>query len=429
MDSYIEKMQARENLCLAYMKKADDTLAANGNLPSKDECIYLQKAASLRYEMAQMSVGEERLYQQRKVQELNQRIKNIVRVINPERFKEIQENEARARSEKGGKDSSLGKNAASGNKGVGNSAAKQQNSFEPPVENWFKEAPKHSFADVSGMNELKEQLKECIADSQLNRLKDFLKMKKLHSYFFIGPPGCGKTYIIEAFAHELMDQNYKYLSLTGSDILSRFVGEAEKIITRLFEEAEKNAPCIVFIDEVDGVCKNRSQPLLPEYAASLTTAFLTGYNRINSSDQPIIFIGATNYPNQVDNAMLDRVELVRVPFPDAEARTFSFENHFSSIIHLEEGYGFADMASCTDTYNYRDIQRLVSRIKTMVLKDVMQIYRNEDLALEALKDGRYRLTREMFEQAKENCLPTPKEDIIRELDEWEEKFKRNMDEV
>ena len=60
-------------------------------------------------------------------------------------------------------------------------------------------------------------------------------MKQLHSYFFIGPPGCGKTYIIEAFAHELMDQNYKYLSLVGSDILSRFVGEAEKIITRLFE--------------------------------------------------------------------------------------------------------------------------------------------------------------------------------------------------
>ena len=85
MDSYIEKMQARENLCLAYMKKADDILLANGNLPSKEECIYLQKAASLRYEMAQMSVGEERLYQQRKVQELNQRIKNIVRVLRKSR--------------------------------------------------------------------------------------------------------------------------------------------------------------------------------------------------------------------------------------------------------------------------------------------------------------------------------------------------------
>lgn len=426
MESYIEKMQARENLCLAYMKKADDILLANGGLPSKDECIYLQKAANLRYEMAQMSVGEERLYQQRKVQELNQRIKNIVCVINPEHFKEIQENVARARAEKSRKGSALG--AARGNSAEV-AASRQQGGFELSVDNWFKEAPKHSFADVSGMGVLKEQLRECIADSQLNRLKEFLKMKKLHSYFFIGPPGCGKTYIIEAFAHELMDKNYKYLSLTGSDILSRFVGEAEKIITRLFEEAEKNAPCIVFIDEVDGVCKNRSQPMLPEYAASLTTAFLTGYNRINNSDLPIIFIGATNYPNQVDNAMLDRVELVRVPFPDTEARKFSFEKHFSSMVPLEEGFGFRDMADCTDSYNYRDIQRLVSKIKAMVLKELMQAYKNEEQALEALKDGSYRLTRALFDRAQESCLPTPKEDIIRELDEWEEKFKRHIDEA
>ena len=144
----------------------------------------------------------------------------------------------------------------------------------------------------------------------------------------------------------------------GSDILSRYVGEAEKIITRLFEEAEKNAPCIVFIDEVDGVCKNRSQPNLPEYAASLTTAFLTGYNRINSSDKPIIFIGATNYPNQVDNAMLDRVELVRVPFPDTDARESAFRRQFSKLITLEDGFTFEDIADATATYNFRDIDRL-----------------------------------------------------------------------
>ena len=423
MDSYINRMQEKENLCLAYMQKADDVSAANGYAPSKEECVYLQKAATLRYEMAQMSVGEERLYQQRKVQELNQRIKNIVRIINPEKYREVQEGEAEARKKKAAADTKK-----SGGAGGVASQAKQETVSDAAVESWFKEAPKHSFADVSGMSALKERLRECIADSQLNQLKEYLKMKKLHSYFFIGPPGCGKTYIIEAFAHELMDKNYKYISLVGSDILSRFVGEAEKIITRLFEEAEKNAPCIVFIDEVDGVCKNRSQPMLPEYAASLTTAFLTGYNRINNSDKPIIFIGATNYPNQVDSAMLDRVELVRVPFPDQEARTFSFEKHFQSIIQLEDGFCFEEMAERTDTYNYRDIQRLASKIKTMVLKDVMSRYKKENDALEALKSGGYRLTREQFVKAQENCLPTPKEDIIRELDEWEEKFKSSIDE-
>ena len=417
MDSYMERMQEKENLCLSYMKKAEDAYLDNGGQHSKEECIYLQKAASLRYEMAQMSVGEERLYQQRKVQELNLKIKSIVKEISPERYKEFMEH-----AEKG-KEGGEKENTEKRSTGM-----KQETIANETVQSWFKEAPRHSFADVSGMQELKEQLRECIADSQLSKLKAYLKMKQLHSYFFIGPPGCGKTYIIEAFAHELMDQNYKYISLVGSDILSRFVGEAEKIITRLFEEAEKNAPCIVFIDEVDGVCKNRSQPMLPEYAASLTTAFLTGYNKINHSDKPIIFIGATNYPNQVDNAMLDRVELVRVPFPDKEARTFSFEKHFRSILSLEEGFTFEDMADKTDMYNYRDIDRLSSRIKTMILKAVMQEYKEESRALESLENGEYRLTRALFEEAQKNCLPTPKEDIIRELDEWEDKFKKNMEE-
>ncbi len=429
MDGYIERMQAKENQCLSLIQQADDVLAANDFQPSKEECIYIQKAANLRYEMAQMSVGEERLYQQRKLQELNQRIKKIVRAINPELYRQMQENLLRQKAEKDAKNrdpKAMEKPAAGGS---GNGKKNSSSGSEIPdetVESGSKEAPKHSFADVSGMAQLKEQLRECIADSQLNRLKSYLKMDQLHSYFFIGPPGCGKTYIIEAFAHELMDKDYKYLSLVGSDILSRFVGEAEKIITRLFEEAEKNAPCIVFIDEVDGVCKNRSQPMLPEYAASLTTAFLTGYNRINSSDKPIIFIGATNYPNQVDNAMLDRVELVRVPFPDLEARTFSFAKHFQDMFTLEDGFTFQDMAAATDTYNYRDIKRLVSRIKNMVLKDVMQTYKDEEKAVHALETGEYRLTREMFQKGQESCLPTPKEDIIKELDEWEEKFKRNI---
>lgn len=425
MDGYIERMQAKENQCLALIQQADQVLEANGFQPSKEECVFLQRAANLRYEMAQMSVGEERLYQQRKVQELNQRIKKIVRAVNPEVYKRMQENAARQKEEKAEKE---GKPASRPEPPKKTGAAPGGGVPEATVESWFKEAPGHSFADVSGMAKLKEQLRECIADSQLKQLKSYLKMKQLHSYFFIGPPGCGKTYIIEAFAHELMDQNYKYLSLVGSDILSRFVGEAEKIITRLFEEAEKNAPCIVFIDEVDGVCKNRSLPMLPEYAASLTTAFLTGYNRINNSDKPIIFIGATNYPDQVDNAMLDRVELVRVPFPDLEARTFSFEKHFKDLVTLEEGFTFRQMGEATDTYNYRDIQRLTSRIKNKILKEVMKTYGDEETALNALKTGEFRLTRELFRQSQESCLPTPKEDIIKALDEWEEKFKRNLDE-
>lgn len=409
-NDYIRKMQTKENLCLAYMRQADDEFDRNGGKPSKEQCKLLQQAAYLRFEMARMSVGEERLYQQRKLQELNRQIRDIARQIDPELAKRMEA----ANSQDKGKPQDK---PVPGNKSV-----------DPAeVTGWFKEAPKQSFADVSGMTELKEQLRGCIQDLRIAELKAYLKMKQIHSFFFYGPPGCGKTYIIKAFAHELMDKDYKFLSLEGSDILSKYVGDAEKIVAQVFEEAQKNAPCIVFFDEVDGVCKSRSLPDLPNYAASLTTAFLTGYNRIDESEKPIIFIGATNYPRQVDNAMLDRVELIRVPLPDADARAAKFARDLEGLVPLEDGLTYARMAQETETYNYRDIDRLIARMKTMMVKQLMKDYGTEAKAMAALKAGEYKISVALFDEARHSCLPTPKDGILREIDQWEEQIKRGQD--
>lgn len=409
-DSYVRTMNLKENLCMELLQKAEEEYIRNNKRHTKQECAYLQQAANLRAEMASMSNDANREYQQRKLRELNRKIADVIREVDPEFMKRYQENKQKEKQLKNGS------TAKTGDKPLDESVA-----------SWFKEAPKHSFEDVSGMHELKEQLKECIANSKLKHLEEYLKMKKLHSYFFIGPPGCGKTYIIEAFAHELMNKNYTYLSLTGSDILSRYVGEAEKIVTRLFEEAEKHTPCLVFIDEIDGVCKNRSLPNLPEYAASITTAFLTGYNRIHSSGKEIIFIGATNYPNQVDDAMLDRVELLRVPFPDQDARKRAFSHSLDGIIRLEDGFTCDDLAEQTEKYNYRDIDRLVGRIKKEVMKQVIRRYVDEQEAIDALKSGKFCLTRAMFEEIQDKFIPTPKDEIEQELDEWEKRFEKRIE--
>ena len=421
-DDYIRIMNEKENLCLNYMQKADDEFYFSNEKHTKEECMYLQKAATLRSEMVNMSVGEEKEHHRKLLQELNRRIAAIVRVLDPELLSRMNTKKNVKSSEGTKEDAASSAAAASAPK------ASKEDVKDETVSGWYKPAPKHSFAEVAGMDEVKEQLKECIEDAQMDKLKKYMGLKDMSSYFFVGPPGCGKTYIIEAFAHELLDQDYKYLSLVGSDILSRYVGEAEKIITRLFQEAEENAPCIVFIDEIDGVCKNRSLPNLPEYASSITTAFLTGYNKAYASDKPIIFIGATNYPNQVDNAMLDRVELIRIPFPDKDARAHKFRMALDPVFQLGDDLTFEDMADMTDTYNYRDIDRLVSRIKHKELKKVIKIYHDQDKAIEALKSGSYPLTKEMFVKTKDSCLPTPKDSIIKDLDEWEKKFKKGQEE-
>ena len=430
-DMYLDKMRKYENLCLAWIQKADQELLDNDFQHTKQECYYLQQAINLRSEMARMSIGSEQDYHQRKARELNARIAEIVKIIDPEYMKR-KEAEARAKAAANSKGNASGADG----KRAGTSGAKSKTSTaidEEEVKSWFKEIPSVSFEDVTGMPELKQKLRNCINDSRRQAIREYLGLRKQKSYFFVGPPGCGKTYLIKAFAHELVNKDYKYLSLVGSDILSKYVGDAEKTITRLFEVAEENAPCIVFIDEIDGVCKNRSLPNLPEYAASITTAFLTGYNRINASDKPIIFIGATNYPNQVDNAMLDRVELIHVPFPDQAGRVLKFRQELGKCIQLTDGFTFEAMGEITESdneeeqYNYRDIERLCEELKVMVMDNVMNLYPSEDAAVQALKAGTYGINRQLFEEGRKRCLPTPKKSIIKELREWRKQFERRSE--
>lgn len=422
---YISRIRSMESQCAIYEQQAEDEYRTKGR-HTKQECIYLQQAADLRQEMATISTGGVQEYQQRKKRELDMRIREIVGILNPELLRRFDAGQVKkGGSAKAG--TKAGTGAASG--AGGTAAAAKGKDSDIDVSKWFKEIPLHTFEDVAGMDDLKEKLRQCVVDTRVGKLKEYLGIPRLHSFFFIGPPGCGKTYIVEAFAHELMEQNYKYISLTGSDILSRYVGDAEKIVSRMFQEAEENAPCILFVDEIDGVCKNRSLPNLPEHAATLTTAFLEGFNRINERKDPktIIFIGATNYPGKVDNAMMDRVELIRVPFPDRGAREHAIRRQFKDILQFDADCSYDFMAEATEMYNYRDIVRLCNRLKNEIVRDIMTKYSDEEAAINALKDCSYMVERKQFETAKQNCLPAPKDAIIRSLDEWEEQYRRGIE--
>ena len=398
----------KETMSANYQAQARACRAQNNNAASEQECRFLQMAADLEFEMAQISIGAEQARHTREKNRLDYEIMKIRQELNPTAAK------GDDAKKEGGKDG-----------GSADEKSKDEEALDRTARTWYKEAPRHSFEDVSGMVELKKKLQGCLSDAKSEELMDYLQIPHLNSYFFVGPPGCGKTYIIEAFAHELMEKDYKYLSLQGSDIISRYVGDAEKIVTRLFEEAEKNAPCIVFIDEIDSVCKNRSLPNLPEYAANITTSFLTGFNRIHSSDSKVIFIGATNYPQRVDSAMLDRVEVIEVPLPDMEAREAAFRKRFENILINEKGLSYGEMAAVSQDFNYRDIERLTTRIKREAFKDVLEQYDNQFAAIGALRNGSYQLTHAKWDEAMSKFKPSPKKDILDAIAEWK---RRNLNE-
>ena len=423
--SLIEK----DNMSKNYQRQALECLQKNNMNPSAEQCLLLQKAADLESEMASMTIGAEKNSHLRELNRLDYECSRIKQALD--------------RSAKPAKASAPAGKKDQPEKADDAGKTQEEMEIDRAARTWYKDAPKISFEDVSGMEELKAKLHGCIADAQANKLRQYLQIPKLNSYFFVGPPGCGKTFICEAFAHELMDKEYKFISILGSDIISKYAGTAEKSVTRLFEEAMKSAPCIVFIDEIDSLCKNRSLPNLPEYAANITTSFLTGYNKIHSADSEVIFMAATNYPNRVDAAMLDRAEIIRLPLPDKAARKAAFERalsyknetgegedkkiEYKPIVRLRKDLSYDIMAEKTWRFNYRDIERLTGAIKKILFRELVDFYGDQDLAIDALESGEYKLSLKKFESILSSFKPSPKEEILRDLLTWEKKVQSMAD--
>lgn len=335
---------------------------------------------------------------------------------------------------------------------------------EETVKTWIHDdPPDHGFEAVAGMEDLIKQLRSCLPDEAADKVKDHMGVSNITGIFLYGPPGCGKTFCIEAFIHELMtsgmveeeadteeqqepgktetegadDQTeqeeapkkkyrYTYMSLSGGDIHDKYVGGAERRVKRAFQEAEKRAPCILFIDEIENVCRNRSEPNLPGHAWATTAEFLNSYNHLISSHKKVIFIGATNYPNMVEGAMRDRVKLIQVPLPDVKARQCRFEQLLRSKdddkkprLILEPGFDTLDMAKATINYSYRDFGHLIEELTAAMYEEMIPIYgKDGDAMVRAMETGEYPLRRDLFMKVLANYVPSKKDEMIRTLDAW-----------
>jgi SpoVK/Ycf46/Vps4 family AAA+-type ATPase len=164
-------------------------------------------------------------------------------------------------------------------------------------------------------------------------------------------------------------------------------------------------------------------------------AFLEAYNHIKSSNKRVIFMGATNYPGQVDNAMLDRIKLIKIPLPSEELRADYFKGSLGNL-QLAEGFTVADMASETDNYSFRDMSRLkesiVSELKDQAITTYAIQDKNGELdqkatdirISEAIRSGEIKLTRSLFEQMQQENPPSDKTEIRQQLQEFENNIKK-----
>lgn len=416
-DDYISTLRRNARLARECKEQAEEAKALAGG-HCRDEAELYLKASDYYRKNVEISTGEERAYNEELMNEYVAMARKIAGIL-----KAKMELEAGNTAASGSTPVKNAKPAATNTVKAGNTAkaAKSNGKDEINTEAWFRPSPKHGFDDVAGMESIKTKLSVNIGDAKYIELKKSLNLKNLNGFFFYGPPGCGKTYIVEAFANELIKSGYHYICLDAKDILDRYVGGAEKIVGRLMELAEESAPCIVFIDELDGVCKNRSLPNLPEYASSITTAFLTGYNRLVSSDKEIIFIGASNYPEKVDSAMLSRMELIRIPLPDKAAREGNLKYAFSKS-ELQCTMPIEEMAAMTENFDCRDLNSLVENCLKKVFEILKGRYPDGASATEALRNGEVVLDRELFQKIFDEYMPFPKEADRRRLEEWEKEI-------
>ena len=435
--SYTQSMEEKTTRYNNLVRQAERINYNNNGKASKEEAEFYYQAVKICEEIMNLNLSQRAVYAQWQLRRQNceSTVKRICDAISPPPPAPRPAPEAPTRAadipQRAGSDP-MTKNPGQTGSGFQTKNAVRDVPAET-IEGWYQEKPCHSFDDVTGMDELKERLRDEAASIGWNRIDKVLHISPVQSYFFYGPPGTGKTYLIEAFASELMDRGFKYIRLLGGDIHASLVGVAEKTVQIAFKEAIDNEPCLIFIDEIEDVCVDRNSSKAEGHEKRLTVAFLEAYNLLRESGKRVIFMGATNHPGQVDSAMLDRVKLIRIPLPDEEARKAWFARKLDTLT-LEDGFSFSEMAAATDNYSYRDLIRLQDAIAVKTKRRTIENYRVEtnsgdldqeqtDIAgSDALLGGAMTLTKTLFDETREEIPPSDKSRILAELSAFEKRI-------
>ncbi len=227
---------------------------------------------------------------------------------------------------------------------------------------------KVTFKDVAGVEEAKDELQEII-----EFLREPQKFQKLggripKGVLLMGPPGSGKTLLARAISGEA---NVPFFSISGSDFVEMFVGVGASRVRDLFEQGKKNAPCIIFIDEIDAVGRHRGAGLGGGHDEREQTlnALLVEMDGFESNDG-VILIAATNRPDVLDPALLRPGRFDRrvvVSRPDVRGREGILQVHTRKI-PLAEDVDLAILARATPGFSGADLANLVNEAALMAAR-------------------------------------------------------------
>ncbi|XP_078120715.1 ATP-dependent zinc metalloprotease YME1L1b isoform X2 [Sander vitreus] len=245
-----------------------------------------------------------------------------------------------------------------------------------------------TFEHVKGIEEAKNELQEVVEFLKNPKKFTVLGGKLPKGVLLVGPPGTGKTLLARAVAGEA-DVPFYYAS--GSEFDEMFVGVGASRIRNLFKEAKANAPCVVFIDELDSVGGKRIESPMHPYSRQTINQLLAEMDGFKPNEG-VIIIGATNFPEALDNALIrpGRFDMqVTVPKPDVKGRT-EILNWYLKKIKIDPAIEANIIARGTVGFSGADLENLVNQA-----------------ALKAAVDGKDMVTLKELEFAKDKILMGP----------------------
>ncbi|CDJ62801.1 hypothetical protein ENH_00028530 [Eimeria necatrix] len=290
------------------------------------------------------------------------------------------------------------------------------------------------YEDIGGCRKQMAQIREMIElPLRHPTLFKTLGVKPPRGVLLYGPPGSGKTLIAKAVANET---GAFFFLINGPEVMSKMAGEAEANLRRAFEEAEKNAPAIIFIDEIDSIAPKREKTN-GEVERRVVSQLLTLMDGLKGRGQ-VVVIGATNRQNSIDPALrrfgrFDRE--IDIGVPDDNGRLEILRIHTRNM-KLGPDVRLEELASSTHGFVGADLAQLCTEAALSCIREKMDLIDLEDDTIDAQVLNSMAVTQEHFSSALQSCNPSSLRETVVEVPnvKWDdigglEEVKRNLQEM
>ncbi|MEM4195227.1 MAG: CDC48 family AAA ATPase [Candidatus Anstonellales archaeon] len=307
-------------------------------------------------------------------------------------------------------------------------------SIKPEIVKELENVPTVTYDDIGGLKDAIAKIREMVElPLRHPELFERLGIEPPKGVLLYGPPGTGKTLLAKAVANE-SDASFFYIG--GPEVVSKYVGESEQRLRKIFEEAERSAPSIIFIDEIDAIAPKRAE-VTGEVERRMVSQLLTLMDGLRGRGQ-VIVVAATNRPDSIDPALrrpgrFDRE--IEIGVPDRDGRLEILKIHVRNM-PLSEDVNLEEIADVTYGYTGADISALVKEAAIKTLRRILPDLKIEEEFIPSEKLEKIKVTRDDFFDALREIQPSALREVFVERPNvrWEdigglEKIKAEINEA